>query len=386
MSKKITRPTIPDHIQHELWARAAGRCEFRGCNKFLYKDDLTQKRSNLAVISHIVAYSSDGPRGDIVRSRQLEKDINNLMLTCRDHGKLIDDSSRASEYPEELLLEFKHEHELRIRMLTEAKEDARTRVLLLQVPIDKRPIVIDQAEVFRAILPKYPASETAIIIDLNGLMISTASDGFFSIAAQAIAEQTLSYLRSQFDRKSVKNLSIFALAPVPLLVYFGNLLGDLAPVDLYQRHRDSQNWVWKDEAEDREFYTIFYPETTHYSRRKIALLLSVSNLVKRSEVEVTLGEEPLIYEIRAEEPGLDFFKSRKRLERFGQEVRRLLEFFRVTYDHTCEVHLFAAIPAPAAIEFGRHIQGHHPLFVVYEYQKATRVHLPALQINIHPRI
>jgi len=162
MGKNKTRPTIPEQIQRELWARAAGRCEFRGCNKLLYKDSLTQKRANLAVISHIVAYSLDGPRGDVVRSQQLEKDISNLMLTCRDHGKIIDDKAREVEYPEELLREFKREHELRIRMLTEAKEDAQTDVLLLQVPIDRRTIIVDQAEAFRAILPKYPAQRRVL--------------------------------------------------------------------------------------------------------------------------------------------------------------------------------------------------------------------------------
>jgi hypothetical protein len=167
MGKRNTRPSISDQIQRELWGRAAGRCEFRGCNKLLYKDDLTQQHSNLSVISHIVAYSPDGPRGDLVRSKLLEKDINNLMLTCRNHSKIIDDKAREEEYPEELLREFKREHELRIRMLTEAKEDAQTHVLILQVPIDKRIIAIDQAAVFRAILPKYPVEETPTIIECN---------------------------------------------------------------------------------------------------------------------------------------------------------------------------------------------------------------------------
>jgi len=217
--KDLRRPTVPEQVQRELWARTAGRCEFRGCNKLLYKDSLTQTRSNLAVISHIVAYSPDGPRGDAVRSKQLEKNINNLMLTCRDHGKIIDDKAREVEYPEELLSEFKREHEMRIRMLTEAKEDAQTHVLLLQVPIDKRTIVIDQAEVFRAILPKYPAEETATIIDLNGMAIATTSEGFFPVAAQSIAEQTRDYLRTRFDKRGIKCKCSDSMA-----AYFDNYL------------------------------------------------------------------------------------------------------------------------------------------------------------------
>jgi hypothetical protein len=388
MGQRNTRPSIPDQIQRELWGRAAGRCEFRGCNKLLYKDNLTQQRSNLSVISHIVAYSPDGPRGDPVRSKQLEKDINNLMLTCRDHGKIIDDKAREAEYPEELLGEFKREHELRISMLTEAREDAQTHVLILQVPIDKRIIMIDHASVFRAILPKYPAEEAPSIIDLSGMAIETSSEGFFPITAKCITEETHAYLRRRSDRGRIKNISVFALAPVPLLVHFGHLLGDIDHVDLYQRHRDSQNWTWKEEEaaeESKEFYEVLYPETTAETNRKIALLLSISNLVKHSEVQETLGEEPLVYEIRAREPGLDFLKSRKRLEMFGRKARKLLESFRVTYDHDCMIHLFAAVPTPIAIEFGRNIQGHHPIFLAYEYQKAPRVHIPAMHINDRSR-
>lgn len=131
MTAKLGRPKIPEQTVRQLWGQAAGRCEFRGCNKLLYRDDLTKLRSNLATLAHIVAFRPDGPRGDGIRSGQLETSISNLMLTCRDHGKIIDDKERVPEYPEELLIEFKREHEQRIRMLTESKEDAQTHVLLL---------------------------------------------------------------------------------------------------------------------------------------------------------------------------------------------------------------------------------------------------------------
>src|SRR5205085_10870166 len=112
----------------------------------------------------------------------------------------------------------------------------------------------------------------------------------FSRWRRSITEQTRSYLRTRFEKRNIKNLSVFALAPVPLLIYFGYLLGDIDHVDLYQHHRGSQNWIWKDEAEGeagKEFYQVFSPEATVDSKRKNALLLSVSNLVKRSEVEAT---------------------------------------------------------------------------------------------------
>jgi len=132
--RKKGRPSIAQGVQNELWARAAGRCEFRGCNELLYVDDLTKQRSNLATIAHIVAYSPEGPRGDPVRSEELQVDVRNLMLTCRVHGKVIDDRDEEAAYPESLLLEFKQEHESRICMLTGITEDAQTHVLLVQAP------------------------------------------------------------------------------------------------------------------------------------------------------------------------------------------------------------------------------------------------------------
>jgi 1-deoxy-D-xylulose 5-phosphate reductoisomerase len=40
MEKPRRRPNIPLNVRCELWARAAGRCQFRGCNRLLYKDVL----------------------------------------------------------------------------------------------------------------------------------------------------------------------------------------------------------------------------------------------------------------------------------------------------------------------------------------------------------
>lgn len=43
------RPHIPKSVQTHLWLRAGGRCEFRGCNKILYEDQVTQDPINEAI-------------------------------------------------------------------------------------------------------------------------------------------------------------------------------------------------------------------------------------------------------------------------------------------------------------------------------------------------
>jgi SMODS-associated and fused to various effectors sensor domain len=347
----------------------------------LYKDGLTQKRSNLAITSHIVAFSPDGPRGDPYRSKQLEKAIANLMLTCRDHGKIIDDKTREDDYPEHLLLEFKREHEQRIRLLTESREDAQTHVLLLQAPIDGQDVAINATDAFRAILPQYPAEEDAMLIDLSGTELRADTAGFFPLMAQSITARVSPLLRRHAGQPRIKSLSIFALAPIPLLVHFGSLLGDMHRVDLYQRHRDRQDWTWGEEEEAGAFYEVLKPDSVVNNGQEAALVLSISEPVVHARVQAALGSEPIVYEIRAREPSRDFLTSRKRLEMFGYEVRKLLYEFRIWHEHHRVVHLFAAVPAPVAIEFGRSLKEFDPPFLVYEYQKGTHTLVPALVVN-----
>ena len=377
---KPGRPAIPLSTQNELWARAAGRCEFRGCNELVFLDRLTQKRSNISAISHIVAYSPDGPRGDPVRSKKLEKDIANLILTCRKHGKIVDDRDKVAEYPEELLLEFKREHEERIRMLTEIKEDAQTHVLLVQAPIDECDFAIDQTKAFQAVLPKYPAEESAELIDLCGMPLPATADRFFPLMAQTLSDQVRALLRRRAGKPRIRTLSLFALAPVPLLVHLGRELGDIHQVDLYQKHRRGEGWAWKQEETADEFYEVTRPDSAGWEG-PIALVLAISSEVNLSLAEAALGAPPLRYGIRANRPGLDFLVSRKRLEVFGYELRSLLADLREAHGHDQPVHVFAAVPAPVAIELGRSIKDFDPAFVIYEYDKKKRAYFPALTVN-----
>jgi hypothetical protein len=381
LKKQQPRPPIPEQVQRELWGRAAGRCEFRGCNEPLYRDGLTQQRSNLACISHIVSFSPDGPRGDPLRSKLLEKDINNLILTCRKHGKLVDDLSRIAEYPEELLLTFKREHERRVRLLTESREDAQTHMLLLQAPIDGQPSYINPTAAIRAILPLYPAEEHPYLIDLNGVTARTDEPTVFRVMSDSITQRVNAILAPYATTEPMRNLAVFALAPIPLLVHLGYLLGDVQCVDLYQRHRGHQDWTWNEQEEADTFYEVHEPSVPLNRVDQIALVLSVSEEVSHARVAATLGCEPLIYEIRARDANRDFLRSRKRLELFGYEVRKILFTLRDRHPHEQAIHLFAALPAPMAVEFGRNLKGFDAPYMMYEYVKTKRVFIPALLIN-----
>lgn len=381
MAKPHKRPAIPQYVQCELWGRAAGRCEFRGCNKPLYIDDLTQKRSNLGVISHIVAFSPEGPRGDPFRSKQLEKDIRNLILTCRNHGKLIDDKLQEVAYPEELLLAYKHEHELRIRLATANAESVQTQVLLLQVSVDNQDVVLNPSDVHRAIWPKYPIDEHPTVIDLSAARLAAEGEPFFAMMSQSISQQIQEVLARRAGTSRAHSLSIFAIAPIPLLIHAGRCLGDIQHIELYQRHRDTQDWIWKDE-EAPSFYEHVTTGTETMGERPIALVFSISGDVSYDLVTRSVGVEPFIYELRVRKPSRDFLRTRKQLELFSYEVRNAIVALREAHYERKLIHVFAALPAPMAIEFGRCIKSLDTPFIIYEYENSKHTYAPAFKINV----
>ena len=109
------------------------------------------------------------------------------------------------------------------------------------------------------------------------------------------------------------------------------------------------------------------------------------SLVEHSKAEEVLGNGTLVYEVRAINPGVDFLRSRKCLEVFGYEVHKLLHDLRRVYRQRHPIHVFAAVPAPVAIEFGRTLKGFDPEFVVYEYRKVDCTYVRALTVNVRSR-
>lgn len=383
--KKAGRVAIPQKVQNQLWARAAGRCEFRGCNKILYTDDLTKLKDNLSVISHIIAYEKDGPRGHETLSDQLKIDITNLMLTCKDHGKIIDSKEYEEKYSVALLQEYKKEHEDRIKLLTGVLEDFKTHVLLFFAPIGGRTFNIDQNQIFQALHPRYPSAEYPYSIDLTDFCKVETKEGW-PFLCQTIDEKFKDIFKNGANRKDFHHISIFALAPIPLLVYLGSLIGDISNVDLYQKHRSTDKWTWKDDSEDDgDFYQISGPEK-HNAAGKTAIVISISGDADKENIRGKLGGDCNLYEIRAAKPGLDFLSSKAKLKAFSLVYRELLKDIRCINGHSTEIHLFCAAPAPVSVECGRaFLPKCDPPIKVYDFIGNDGGFVYALTINEHSK-
>lgn len=368
VKKKEVRPTIPDHTKLELWAKSGGRCAFKGCNKAVWHDGLTMRALNQSNIAHIVSWTPTGPRGDKVRSKKLAKDISNLMLTCTEHNKLIDTKRFEDQYPEKLLLEYKKEHEERIRLVTEINAEHKTEILLFKANIGDNVVDIDPKQAMEAVLPYYPTKNNPLCIDLTTL---ANTDRYIKDGLAQIPARVSQLLDRHFSNIEFKHISVFALAPIPFLIQFGCSLGNTIPMRLYQKHRDTDDWKWKSRMPNG-FKFQMRTWKSKASTSDVALVFSLSGKVQRDEYRSYLNDHWEIKEISIDNPNPGFLRKEKQVTDFRALYRQVLSNIRSKHGADVRVHIFPAVPAPIAVEIGRSLLPKvDPDIFLYDKQKTV---------------
>jgi hypothetical protein len=231
--------------RYVLWARAAGRCEYQGCNKSLIGDLISGVEDrNFGFVAHIVADDPNGPRGDPVRSAQLSNEVGNLMLLCYVHHKLID-VDQVNQHPEERLKAMKTAHERRIDIVTAIDESRASHVLRYAANIGAHESPVAYEQVSAAMIPeRYPADGRSIDIELRGTAYQDHEPEYWRFQRENLRRQFGMKVRERIETREIHHISVFALAPQPLLIELGRLLCDISPADVYQLHREPAGWRW----------------------------------------------------------------------------------------------------------------------------------------------
>jgi hypothetical protein len=331
-----------------VWTRAAGRCNYPGCNEPLLDDYISGKEdANYALIAHIVAEKPNGPRGDALRSPELADDPKNLMMMCYKHHKTIDDNWQ--EYPEERLLDMKATHEERIRIATDITADRGTHILRYAAKVGEHTSPVAFASVRLATFPaRYPADGRSIGIEIKGNVQTDAADVFWQVEPENLRKQFETLVKSRIGSE-IHHLSVFALGPIPLLVELGRLLGDITPADVYQLHREPTGWSWA-KNRDRIAYRTTIPADQTGS---IALKLGLSATVTDDRITSVLGANPSIWSIHTDAPGNDIMRYPEDLSEFRRLVRQAFEAIKAAHGANAVINVFPAIPVSAAVEVGR---------------------------------
>lgn len=376
----MSKTAIPSKVANAVWAKAAGRCQFRGCNKLLIGDLIAGKRTGkFGYIAHIVADEAGGPRGDVVRSPLLAQDIDNLMLMCPVHHKAIDVDYLA-DYREDVLLAMKAEHEDRIEIVTDMDVDRVSHVVRFAATIGQRDSLVTTRSIFSAMPPDHhPAEGRTIDIELIGSERKDHEEAYWTEQKENLERLFSRKIKERIEQREIRQLSVFALAPQPLLIRLGTLLGDIVPVSVHQKHREPDTWKWLPD-QPRIAY-----EVNEYCGRKdvpVALKLALSATVNDDRITSVLGEDTAIWSITCDQPGNDIMRRKDDLAAYKDLLRELFDRIKAYHGEGVLLHIFPVVPASAAVETGRVWMPKADLAMkIYDQNRTAQAFVPTITIG-----
>ena len=346
----MAKTTIPPKVQSALWARAGGRCQYRGCNEDLVGDLISGREdATFGFIAHVVADSADGPRGDRVRSPKLARALENLMLMCARHHKLIDVVD-VPGHSEPTLLAMKAEHESRICVVTAIDEDRASHVVRFGANIGENEALVSTKAIFAAMPPDHhPATGQTIDLELVGCAYKDDEEAYWLFQRDNLRRQFEAKVKGRVERQEVRHLSVFALAPQPLLIELGRLLCDIVPVSVRQRHREPATWGW---PADQPPIVYRVSEPAEGEGRSIALKLGISATLKDERITQVIGDAA-IWSVTVDAPHNDILRRPEDQVAFRRLIRGLLDRIKAAHGEDEVLHVFPAMPASLAVELGR---------------------------------
>lgn len=359
----------------KLWAQAGGRCEYPGCNEYLLQDRLTGKAFNFGEMAHNVGRKKTvvSPRGMNSLSVAERSKAENHLLLCAKHHKLIDTAKFLEFYTPEELHRYKEEHESRIKYLTALNDTRKSVVLRMMNRIQGDSVSISNEEIVEALWKcanRYPEyllkTHNNVEIDLSD-MPDTRDVAYWKTAINRIDEVIELQLKPHV-RKLINHMSIFALAPIPLLIYLGSRLGDKIRMDIYQKqHNIEEDWVWCKGSKSESFSYKKYQEKKDGT--KVAIMLSVSGSINIDSVPKDVRDNYSIYQLipKNGSPNRDLIQNKQTLLNFKKTYQQLLREIEAKYSTAKQLLIFPATPISVSILCGRGLlKAVTPKPVIYE--------------------
>lgn len=370
---------IPLPVRCLLWGRSAGRCEFKGCNMPVTYHPKTKESVNLAEAAHIIGFSEDGPRGEEELSELLAKDVDNLMMLCKTCHKTID--AKKENYPIDHLRRMKRTHEARIEIVTSIGQNRESHMLLYGANVGDQSSLVSYQTTAPALIAegRFPATQNPLELSLINSSFKDAKGQFWQIEENQLRTMIERQIRPLLAQGNLQHLSIFALAPQPLLMLLGYLLCDINyETQVYQLHREPPGWSWQ-EHPDNFSYTVTKPSEI---KGPPVLVLALSATITDDRITDVLGSDVSIWRMTIDEPNNDFLKSKEQLQQFRQIIRPLLNEIKAKHGQKTLLSVFPAMPVSVAVDFGRIImpKADMPLRI-YDQNNDLGGFVPALDIG-----
>lgn len=351
--------------QRMLIQGSACLCEFENCGVPLYYDFISAEVSNFGEYAHIIPSSDIGPRGGECDDIEYISSASNRIHLCLKHHKLVD--SKPLEYPASRLRAMKERHEKMVLAFQKSLTEQPILPVVLEAKIKQQDIsrisITDVSDAIRDEgVPRCEMTQYSIVpYSETNHEDSSYWDTMCAQIARRVEclkenDRSLAFGRVEYG--------LFALAPIPLIAYFGYLVGDKVPSRVFQLLRDESKWSWKRASSEVRFATEVYREKEVASDR-VALVISLSFDIL-NVVFPTIPANRSVYCLKVDTPSVNCISAKQDLECFVNEYLQTMG--RIQKENPgAEIDLYAAVPVSAAIEIGRrYMPKAFPRTTIYE--------------------
>lgn len=367
----ISREIKPS-TERMLWGVSAGVCEFGGCTNKLFSHHVTKENVNLSEKAHIYAFSAGGKRPSLLRFTPKINDIDNLMLVCERCHKLID--SEDTEYSAEQLMAMKKKHEDRIALLSSIKPDLQSEIIIYNANIANSSLKISDYAAKSAVIPKrYPARANPINFSPD-LKIYDNETNYWQIMEQHLEREWVQYEPILRD----KHISLFAIAPQPLLFKLGMLMNRNYNVEVRQSQGAIDNWSWRCDRQTANIGVDILPEIS--PEDDVVVTFELTAKLSEEELRAEFGRGT-IYRITTPSCDSGIIKSWRDLRAVIDEYRKVLNTIRETKGQNITIKLVPIAPVSVSIEAGRKTMKGDPTIVIFDRNYITKKWAQALVLN-----
>lgn len=337
----------------QLLQRSAGLCEFENCAKPLFYDLVSGELCNDGQYAHIIPSSASGPRGGGNESLEYIASVDNRMHLCHMHHGLVDD--HPDEYPADRLREMKKRHEECVLAFRNMLKQTPIEAVIFKAKIkNTHEVIVSVGDVVRAI--KDDGRPLARDIPREIAFVSSAeykSPNYWEEAVRYVRRKVEDLIENYKTEGAGRvEYGIFPLAPIPLIVLLGFLIGDKLPVCSYQLLRDESRWSWKRNCEMNTVkWEIVRTGKSPFNR--IAIAVSLSAGIMASVLAAERDETTPVFEVLAGRIGVDCISMREDLRTLRNAYHSLMDAIMHLFGSSVEVYMYLAVPVSAAYEIGR---------------------------------
>lgn len=363
---------------------AAWRCQYDGCGEDLRGHlDPSARGANYSYFAHIIASSSDGPRGDVNLSPRLSDEPTNIMLMCDKCHRLIDRVA-PERYSTEFLREMREKNVVEVRRLLETLRYPTAQMLVIGGNIEGQTFAFDQREAEEAMWLRglRMATPQAQWFARNGAHLGASNSTAYWLSLFDLLRHDIPVLKGLLTGTSHGGaprapLAVFPLHSTSVMVLSGRLIGESSTVHAFQFHRDQvagnrgAQWAWPDSEEPPpEKFKLRILRKPQAGDAEALLRISITSAPPATDLPEHLARDgeyllPTI-EVGVDVPNYRSIQHPDDQALLGKAIGEALDMLQDQW-RVRTVHVITIAPTTACFRLGQKMQARHQAdFILYE--------------------